>query len=255
MAASMIWDTVFMEPLFNALAWLVAHMPGFSIGLAVIILTIVVKMILSPLAYKSTLSQIAQKKLQPEIQKIKEKYKDKKEQSQKTMELYKKHKTNPFSGCLVLLIQLPIILALYRVFLLGMDPDSELIYQALEFPKHVNNFFLGIDMTEKSIIIAILAGVAQFFQLRFSPALRRSKKEKEEAKTKKPEDPNKKKDFMSSMGANMQKHMKYTMPIVIIVIGLAVPAAVALYWVVTALFTMVQELMIQRRIAQKEASV
>src|SRR5580704_10130713 len=107
-----MFHTIFYIPLYNALIWLTTGLGG-SIGLAVIALTLVVKIILSPLSYSSIKSQIEQKKLQPLMDDIKKKYPDKKEQSEKMMELYKEHKTNPFAGCLLLLLQLPVIIALY----------------------------------------------------------------------------------------------------------------------------------------------
>ena len=115
-----IWNTVLYEPLLNALAFLVSIVPGGNVGLAVIALTILVKVLLFPLSQKSIESQAKMTILTPEIDKIKKSGASKEEQAKQTFDLYKKHKTNPFSGCLLVLIQIPIIFALYYVFYKGI---------------------------------------------------------------------------------------------------------------------------------------
>lgn len=238
-----MFNTIFFEPLYNAMVWLVAHTPGHSIALAVIILTLVVKLILSPLSYKALQSQLAQKKLQPELKRIKEEYPDKQEQSKHIMELYKKHKTNPFSGCLVLIIQMPIIFALYYVFLRGLHFNQEALYGSLHLPEQINNFLLGVNMSDKSTLFAVAAAVSQAVQLWFSPSMKSEPKETALATGEKKEV-----DFAAQIGSGMQKQMKYMMPILILIIGMKIPAAVALYWVVSNLFTLGQELLMRRRI-------
>lgn len=204
---------------------------GGSIGWAIIGLTVIVKIILSPLAHLSIKSQIEQKKLQPLIADLRKKYPDQKEQSQKLMELYKEHKTNPFAGCFLVLLQLPIIIALYQVFLNGSGIVPEMLYSFVPSPETINTTFLGIDMGAKSIILAILAGVSQFFQMYWSPAMQK--------------DPNEPKpdanDMQANLARNMQVSMKYVLPIMIIVFAYAVPSAVALYWIISNIFMMIQE--------------
>src|SRR3989344_4157600 len=124
---SNIWDALLYKPLINALAFLISNIPGGDVGLAVVILTILVKLILFPLSQKSIESQVAMTTLSPELNKIKMSVASKEEQAKLTFELYKKHKTNPFSGCLLLLIQIPIIFALYYVFYKGINFDSGLL--------------------------------------------------------------------------------------------------------------------------------
>src|SRR3989344_3694157 len=119
-----IWDVVLYGPLLNAMAFLVSIIPGGDVGIAVIILTILVKIILFPLSQKSIESQAAMTLLAPELNKIKNSGASKEEQAKQTFELYKKHKVNPFSGCFLVLIQIPIIFALYFVFYKGIDFQS-----------------------------------------------------------------------------------------------------------------------------------
>src|SRR3990167_2054315 len=112
---SEFWMNFFYGPLYNGLIFLTSVMPWESIGLAVIALTIIVKAVLSPLSYKSIVSQIRQQKLQPLIDNIKKQFPEQKIQAGKIFELYKEHKANPFSGCLLIIIQIPVIIALYQV--------------------------------------------------------------------------------------------------------------------------------------------
>jgi YidC/Oxa1 family membrane protein insertase len=232
-----MFNTIVFIPLTNALVFLTSFLWG-NIGLAVIVLTILIKLILLPLSYAQTKSQIAIKKIQPLINDIKKNTPDKTEQTQKIMALYKEHNTNPLSGCLPLIIQLPIIIALYQVFLQGASVDGSVLYSFVHAPEHISNFFLGINMTEKSIIVALIAGIAQYFQLKLSPSM------KEDPAAAKNDNP----DMQTAMMANMQKTMKYSLPIMITVFAAIVPAAVALYWVITSLFQIAQEYWINKKV-------
>src|SRR3989339_2266146 len=149
-----IWNTLLYQPLLNALAFLVSIIPGGDVGVAVILLTILVKIILFPLSQKSIESQAEMNILAPEINKIKASGASKEEQAKQTFELYKKHNTNPFSGCLLVLIQIPIIFALYYVFIKGINFDSGMLYSFIHVPEHINMIFLGIlDISKKSLIL------------------------------------------------------------------------------------------------------
>jgi YidC/Oxa1 family membrane protein insertase len=232
---------------------------GGSVGWAVIGLTAVVKIILAPLNLASIRSQIAQKKLQPEMDRIKKQYTDKSEQSQKIMELYKENKTNPFSGCLLILIQLPIILGLYYVFLKGLPIlDPTILYKGIVSPESINMVFLGADLGVKSILFAAIAGVTQFIQVQLSPSFRDFAPKKQEGDIVAVidgDDDTTGQDMMSRMGPMMQKQMKYVMPIIIFVVAMAVPAAVALYWITNNIMTIFIELIAtwQEKRAMQEA--
>src|SRR3989344_1989909 len=157
-----IWDTVLYQPLLNALAFLVSVIPGGDVGIAVIILTLLVKILLFPLSQKSIESQAEMGILTPEINKIKASGASKEEQARLTFELYKKHKVNPFSGCFLILIQIPIIFALYYVFLKGVNFEAGALYSFIHIPEHVNMIFFGVfDISKENFALAILAGVSQ----------------------------------------------------------------------------------------------
>lgn len=235
-----MFHTIFYVPLYNALIELTSLFGG-SLGFAVVGLTLLVKLILSPLSYKSIVSQIEQKKLQPLLEAIKKKYPDQKEQTAKTMELYKEHKTNPFAGCLLIILQLPVIIALYRVFLAGATVNPLDLYSFVHTPSSIHMIFLGIDMGAKSIVLAILAAVSQFLQMHWSPSMKNT------IPAVQPDPEN----MQATMAASMTKSMKYTMPVMIGFFGYAVPGAVALYWVVSNVFMIVQEKFVERRFAKK----
>ena len=149
------------------------------------------------------------------------------------MELYKEHKTNPLAGCLLLLLQLPVIIALHRVFLGSATMSGTELYSFVHLPSVVHATFLGINMSARNIILAILAGLSQFAQMQLSPAMQNPPKASGDAKM--------------DMAASMTKSMKYTMPIMIAFFGYAVPAAVTLYWIVSNLFMIVQERFVMSR--------
>src|SRR3990167_8700321 len=167
---SNIWNIVLYKPFVNILAFLVSVIPGGDVGLAIIVLTLLVKIALFPLSQRSIESQAKMNLLAPELKKIKASGGSKEEQAKATFELYKQHKTNPFSGCLLILIQIPIIFALYYVFLRGINFDGGILYSFVPLPENVNVLFLGlIDVSKKSLVLAILAGLSQYLQAHFMP--------------------------------------------------------------------------------------
>lgn len=235
-----IWDTIFYQPLYNALILITHVMPLADVGLAVIALTILVKLALLPITRRSIESQVRLKALEPEIAKIKVQYPAKDEQAKKTFELYKQYKVNPFSGCLLVIIQLPIIFALYYVFLQlqGSSVDSaSLLYPFVTAPVELNTKFLGlIDVIHPNAILAVLAGVAQYIQLALMT--KRTAAQKEETV-----EPSLKNDFMKSMNSQM----KYTLPVFIVIIGFKISAAVALYWITSNVVTIIQEYAVRKK--------
>lgn len=237
-----MFHTIFFVPLYNALIFLTT-LSGGSIAVGVIGLTILVKVILSPLAHKSIKSQIEQKKLQPLVDKLRKQYPDKKEQAQKLMELYKEHNTSPFAGIFLVLLQLPVIIALYQVFLAGAVVNGAELYSFVSVPASVQTLFLGIDMTARSIILALLAGISQFLQMYWSPAMQKT-----------PMASDADMDPQAKMMASMQTSMKYTLPVMIGFFAYAVPGAVALYWVISNICMIIQERFVIRSIGMTTTS-
>ncbi len=208
--------------------------PGRDLGVAVIFLTLLVKILLFPLSKKAITSQFKLKLLQPKIDAIKQETTDKQLQAQKTFALYKSEGVNPFSSCVVLLIQIPILFALYHVFLSGLgEVRTDLLYSFISGPTSIDTYFLNmIDITKPNIVLAVLAGVSQYFQLKYQPITQE-----------KPKDP---KDTQAMMAYTMTSQMKYILPVVIIFVSIKLPAALSLYWLVSNIVTLIQERAIKR---------
>jgi YidC/Oxa1 family membrane protein insertase len=233
---SSIWNNFLYEPLLNALAFLVSIIPGGDVGIAVILLTIIVKVILLPLSHKSIESQARMNILAPELNKIKASGASKEEQARQTFELYKKNKTNPFSGCLLVLVQIPIIFALYYVFFKGINFESGFLYSFIHVPDYHNMLFLGlIDITGKSIILAVLAGISQYLQAHFIPKPATSPV------------PSSSGSFQESFTKSMNMQMKYIFPFIVAFIAYSISGAVALYWITSNLFMVGQQIYIKKK--------
>lgn len=226
--------------MYNLLVFLVDILPGGNIGLAVIILTILIKLVLFPLSQKSIATQVKMRKIEPEMKRIKENHKDQKEQAQKIMELYKEHKLNPFSGCFLMLLQLPVIFALYYVFLQGFKFDTVVLYPFVHLPGTVNSYFLGINLFGKSVVLALIAGASQYYQLRFAmPVVAPTEKGKDLT-------------FQEEFTRNMTLQMKYIFPVMVFFIAYTISSAIALYWIVSNLFAIAQELYVRKTVKVSE---
>ena len=183
------------------------------------------------------------KRMEPELKLIKKEFPNKEEQARKTFELYKKYKTNPFSGCLVLLIQIPFIIGLYYVFYTGLSIDINSVYSFINIPTNINFNFLGlIDLQSKSIVLAVLAGIAQFLQGYLASPV---KPKVEIIKEKDVEETN---TFQDQLSSSMQTNIKYFLPIMIVFFSYTISAAVALYWFVSTMFTVAQEWYMRKKL-------
>ncbi len=243
-----LFTTIFYQPLLNLLVWFYNIIPGHDIGLAIIALTIVVKLILAPFTHRQLSSQKALQSLQPKIDAIKAQYKDDKEKMMKEMmALYKAEKASPFSSCLVLLIQLPFLWAVYRVFSDGLAGQGlNLLYPFVERPEMIKTMFLGvIDLAKASIPIAVLAGIAQWWQAKLMQTKQppKSLQQKPGAKD-------------ENIAAMMNKQMLYFMPAFTVFIGATLPGGLSLYWFVLTLLTALQQyFMINRPIKKHPEAI
>jgi len=236
-----VFNIILYQPLFNALVFFYQYLPGHDFGVAVIVLTILIRIILYPLMVQSVKSQKVLSELQPKIQEIQSKYKDDKERQAKAMmELYQKEKINPLGGCLPLLLQLPILIALYQVFWKGLRPEAmENLYSFISNPGSIDPTFFGlINLGQASLVLALLAGITQFFQTKMiTPKTAKIKKG----------------DQMSQFSGMMQKQMLYFFPIFTVFILWKLPAAIALYWIITALFSIGQQYLIFKKPAHAQS--
>jgi YidC/Oxa1 family membrane protein insertase len=211
--------------LFNALIFLVWLIPGHNVAWAIIILTIIIRLILLPSSLKAARAQIKLRDLQPELAKIQAENKDDRtKQSQAMMEFYKKHKVSPWGSCLPLLIQFPILIILYYVFINGLGTQRfDLLYSFVPRPEAVNTIWLGIDLAKPDRwVLPIITGALQFFQgWQMTPK--------------------KKKGEKADMASAMSRQMLYLMPVFTIIIAMRLPAALPLYWAITTLFGIGQQ--------------
>jgi len=227
--------TIIYIPLYNFFV-LILNIDWIDVGIATILLTVLVKIILYPFSKKSVITQIKMREKEGELKAIKEKYKDKQEQAVKVMEFYKTNNINPFSSIFTLLIQIPIIYSLYYIFFQSGLPtiDTGILYSFIHAPESVSMMLLGLfDVSQKSFVLAILAAVSTFSQMHFSspPSTKSLSGETKE-------------DF----SAMMMKQMKYTMPVVVFFVSWRISAVVALYWFVSNLVGILQDWYIKRQL-------
>lgn len=231
---SAIYHALFFDPLYNFLIVLFKVFPWADAGILVIILTVIVRLILYPLSRKAVITQMKMAEIGPDLNEIKEKYKgNSEEQARKTLALYKERGVNPFSGILVIIIQIPIIFALYQIFLHFPIVNPEYLYSFISVPQNISTSFLGLfDITAKSVVIAFLAALSTYFQFQVSAQ-------------------NQKKPEGNSLGDNltrtMQTQMKYVFPVIVFLISFSISGVISLYWLTTNLFSIGQELFIKRK--------
>lgn len=223
-----LWQIIFYQPLFNLLI-LVYGWIG-DMGVAIIILTILLKLVFYPLSRQSLKSQLALQKLQPQMAELKEKHKtDKEKLSRELMALYKREKVSPFSSCLPLLIQLPFLIAIYQVFRSGLESGHlNLLYSFVSNPGHLADTFLGIlSLAKPNWVLAIVTGAVQYWQTKM---IIPSTQSKNPAPIK-----------SSDIASQMNKQALYLMPILTVIFGLQLPAGLMLYWLVNTLLTIGQQ--------------
>ncbi|MFH0988251.1 MAG: YidC/Oxa1 family membrane protein insertase [Parcubacteria group bacterium] len=230
-----LYNTILYQPIFNLLIFFYNIIPGHDIGLAILALTILVKVILLPFGAQMLRSQKALQELQPKLTELKEKYKNDKEKlASETMQLYKTQHVNPLSSCLPLLIQFPFLIAVYQSFQHGIASQNlGMLYSFVANPGHINNISFGfIDMAAPSLWLAVLAGVAQYIQTKMlittKPPIKSAVAKDEQ------------------MMASMNKSMQYFMPLLTIIIGMQLPSGLTFYWLITTILTVLQQRFIFR---------
>lgn len=220
-AIGTIYNNIIYFPLLNLLVFLYHYIP--DVGVVIVLVTLIIRLILAPSFHKSLKSQQAMNALQPKLNEIREKHKDnKEEQAKATMALYKEFKINPLSSCLPLLIQLPILIALYQVFRKALSNNLTGLYAFVTKPEHINPQFLHfLDLSKPSLVLGILAGLAQFWQSKLMMA--------------------KNTKGMDSTQKIMSMQTTYVLPIISMIIAIKLPAGLPLYWIVTTLFAVAQQ--------------
>ncbi|MGC9605371.1 MAG: membrane protein insertase YidC [Minisyncoccia bacterium] len=243
-----MYNEFIFRPLYNCLIVIMDLLPWIDVGIAVIIFTAIVKVILFPLSKSALLTQVRMKSIEPEANRLRNQYaSDRQVQALKIMELYKEKGVKPFSGFLLLIIQLPILLALISVFYKIIPTvQTNLLYPLVFAPILKTNFLGFIDLTKPSLILAVATGIIQFLQLQFSLA---SKQAKQAPKAPPGQ------SSPARLADSMNTQMKYLVPVLAFVsIYWIIPArfpeassVMAVYWMTSSLMTLFQELYIRKR--------
>lgn len=216
---------ILYTPLFNLLVFFSWLVPGHSVGWAIILLTILVRIILWVPNNKALRSQLYMRSHQDELKKLSEKYDNPQERAQAQMAYYKEHGINPMAGCLPMLIQLPILYVLYMVFMAGLhDIRPDLLYSFTPHLDTVNASFFGINLAGKDkFFLPVIAALLQFAQTRYNQKLMPISAGKGDPAT------------------MMTKQMMYLFPAMTYFIGSTLPAGLSLYWATTTLFQIGQQ--------------
>jgi len=234
-----LFHSIIYQPIYNALIFLYNVVPGHDLGVAIILLTVIIRVILYPLAKKQIESQKKMQEIQPEIKKLQDKYKgDKEKQGKELMKFYKEKKVNPASGCLPLVVQIIFIIALYQALVAGINfSECKDLYTFVACPAKIGTSFLGIlNLAKPSIVLAILTAAAQFAQTKMMMGTMPSAPSGGKA------------DFSQTMN----KQMLYLGPILTLFIGARFPAGLPLYWLVMTLFMIGQQYWVMGHETQKE---
>lgn len=237
---SSFFHAAFYNPIYNVLVALVALVPGSDVGIAIILLTIIIRLILLPFSLSAARTQRTMKLIEPKIKELKEIHKgDKEKEAVETLALYREAKVNPFGSILIALIQIPILLALYWVFTYEPFPAINLVrlYGFTPLPHSVSLQFLGlISVASKSMLLAVLAGLTQLLQAHMTLT-----------GSMKPSDTGAQGDFQKVIGMQL----KYVFPFLIGIISYTTSGAVALYFITTNLVGSAQEWYVSRTLSRE----
>ncbi len=228
-----LFNEILYRPILNALVLVYNHLSFGSWGLAVIIITVIIRIILFPFFHKASRSQAIMQKIQPQIKDITDRHQNNKEkQMREIMALYQKHRVNPFSSFGLLFIQLPVLIALYLVFLRGLTPDNlSLLYSFVSAPLHVDFTFLWlINLKESSIIIVVVAAALQYLQARLSL-------------------PRRQPAAAVSSAERLGRQMSFIGPVVTLLVLINLPSVIGIYWITTSAFSIFQQLIINRSLS------
>ena len=240
-----LFRSLITQPLFNVLVWLTNALPGRSLGWAIVLLTVMVRLLLFIPNQRALRSQKKMQAIQPRLQEIQKKHKDNQQMlAMKTMELYKQHGVNPMSSCLPLLLQMPFLLGVYYIVQDGIAPHLADLLYSFQSGASLSGYsagFFGLDVTKRNLFpLPFLVAGAQFFALRWS--MQRAKANATAAP-------------QGEQMQQMQKVMQYAMPLMIGGFTATLAAGVGVYWLTSTLFGIGQQQLIQHQLNTPEAVV
>lgn len=234
-----MFHTLFYEPVYNLLVVVLTVVPMHDIGAAIIIVTLIVKVLLLPLNMSALRSQYIMKRVEGEMNRIKEEHKSSpQESSRKMMEIYKREKINPFASLFAILIQIPIFFALYFAFSKGFKADPSSLYSFVTFPETLHTMAFGLfDVTEKNIFIALLAGISSYVLARRQTASMVVKKQPHEE------------TFQDQFMKSMKVQLLYILPLIVGFSAAVLPSALGLYWFISNMISYLQDVYMKRKLA------
>lgn len=242
-----LWRGLLYRPFYNLLIFLTKYLPYHSLGLAIIALTLIIRIALLLPSQKAMKAQKAMQEIQPKLQHIKEKYKgDQQRIAQETMRIWREHKVNPMGSCLPMLVQFPVLIALFYVVREGLNPNNiYLLYESLKgFDLNLiqSNFFGILDLTKANLyVLPLIVGFLQFAQMKLAMGKNKPPKETKVKNTGEPD------------LAAVNNMMIYMMPVLIAVFTASLPAGVGLYWAVSTLFGIGQQIVVNNSPVQKNS--
>ncbi len=241
----LLFHEVLYRPLFNALIALYEVLPGRDLGLAIVLLTVLVRLVLSPLLLRQFRSQRALVALQPKMAEIRSKTKDKAEQSRRLLALYKDHGVNPASGCLPALVQLPVLWAMFTVLRQGLEPTAlSALYGFVPPPGKVDPVAFGImnlaqpafqrdggtlSIAWSAVALAVATGLVTYWQMRLTPTARPEHSAADD------------KTSAEQVAHRMSRQMMFLMPLMTTYFGLVFPVGLSLYWFISTFVAVVQQ--------------
>ncbi len=234
-----LFNAVVYEPIYNALAFFINLIPGGDVGLAIVAVTVLVRLVLFPISWTAIKTQMTMRAIDPILKEMREKYKDNKEElARKMMALFKEHKINPFASFVLILVQLPVVIGLYLVLqneskVVSFDPA--LLYSFVQPPAETSLVFLGLlNLSEKSILLAVAVFVTQFiFAKLMMPPVSAKKPDSEPS-------------FSDDLQRSMSLQMQYVFPVLLGVVAYATSSSIALYFAVSNTFSIGQELFVRK---------
>lgn len=229
-----IYHAVISTPLLNLLVGLYDTVALQDLGIAIAILTLLVRLAFYPLFQRGLEQQAKMQELQPHIAALKTKHKGNHEAHSKAlMALYKEHSFNPFSGIAMMLVQIPILIALYHLFISVFNEGSlERLYSFIPNPGTLNNISLGfIDLKEPLFWLVVVTAVLQFIQARMSVSNI---------------------TFTDKAQQLSSQVVTFVAPIITLVVFAQLPAAVSVYWLISSLLSVGQQYLAMRNIAARK---
>ena len=237
-----LFNIILYQPLLNLLVFFYNILPGESLWLAIILVTIIIKIIIFPLNRLSLKGQRAMNELQPKLLEIRKKYPNNREkQAEETMALYKESKVNPCFSCLPLLIQFPVIIAVFQVFRAGLASNNLPVYSLIANPGTMNTIAFGfLNLAKPNVVFAVLAGFLQYLQAKMLPTTAPATDEIKKNEGAKDE----------NMMTAMNKQMKFMMPFLTVFMGLTLPSGLMIYWITSLCLAIIEQKMILHPVKQ-----